>query len=142
MSMSRIVAAFPLGHAIMRRRRLLLVVGAVVLLGMAGFVLLLWLTSQAPAPGITWDNFRRLRMGMSVGDVEALLGEPHEIDDLGDGYVVKWWRSQEVTIGLGFNANQRLHLGTADPTGVSPICAESLHPPESVLDRLRQWLHW
>jgi hypothetical protein len=58
----------------MRRRRLLLAVGMVVLLGVAGFGLH-WLTR--PTPGITWDNFRRLRKGLSAKDVEALLGEPH-----------------------------------------------------------------
>lgn len=56
----------------MGRRRLLLGVGAVVLLG--GLALFHWLT--APTPGVTWDNFRRLRKGMSARQVEALLGKP------------------------------------------------------------------
>jgi hypothetical protein len=43
----------------MLRRRLLLAVGAVVLLGVAGFVLLTWLTTLTP--GVTWENSDDLR---------------------------------------------------------------------------------
>jgi len=56
-----------------RRRRLLLAVGAVSLLGVAGFALSLWFTS--PTPGVTWENHRRLRVGMALSDVKALFGE-------------------------------------------------------------------
>ena len=48
----------------MSRLRLLMSVGAVALLGMAGFALLLWYFT--PAPGVTWENYRRLRPGMSA----------------------------------------------------------------------------
>ncbi len=75
----------------MFRRRLLLVVGAVVLLGVAGFFLFLWLTN--PTPGVTWDNFRRLRKGMSERNVEAFLGEPQSLlVDPRHGSTSKSWR--------------------------------------------------
>jgi hypothetical protein len=61
----------------MRRLRLLLGVGAVPLLVVAGFGLLLWITR--PTPGVTWENFHRLRCGMSERDVKRLLGEPDKV---------------------------------------------------------------
>jgi hypothetical protein len=57
----------------MRRHRLLLGVGVLaLLLGVAGPFLLLRMTS--PEPGITWENFRRIRVGMTAREVELLLG--------------------------------------------------------------------
>jgi hypothetical protein len=58
----------------MRRRRLLLVAGALALLGLAGLATFLWLTT--PPPGVSRDNFYRLRKGMTLQEVEAILGEP------------------------------------------------------------------
>jgi hypothetical protein len=102
----------------MRRRRLLLVVGAATLLAVAGYGLLRWLT--APTPGVTWENFRRLREGMTFQEVEALLGKPHKTD-LIDGFTSLhyWgqWQSEEVGICLGFFP-QRLSHGTAFPPDV------------------------
>jgi hypothetical protein len=60
----------------MNRRRWLLVVGAVALLGVAGFHLLIWLTISTP--GVSLENFRRLRHGMSERDAEALLGKAQD----------------------------------------------------------------
>jgi hypothetical protein len=119
----------------MRRRRLLLVVGAVVLLGVAGFVLLVWLTK--PTPGVTWDNFRRLREGMSPKDVEALLGEPYDVEDYRT-YTNRYWRGEEVVkISLEFTEDG-LKFGVAGH-GLGPV--EGLHTDESLLDRIRRWLH-
>jgi hypothetical protein len=61
----------------MRQCRVLLGVGAVVV----GYAFLAWLMRPGPVPAITWENFRRLRVGMSAKNVEALLGKPHEMHD-------------------------------------------------------------
>ena len=120
----------------MRRRRLLLGVGAVALLGVAGFFLLLSPTSPTPTPGITRDNFRLLRKGMSVRDVTSLFGEAHEVHGL-----ERVWRGGEITIWLTF-ADQRLWSGEANAPGAPTENVECLRTNESFLDHIRRWLHW
>ena len=91
----------------MRRRRLLFGVGALALLGV-GFALLTWLST--PTPGVTWENFRHLRRGMSVGDVEAVLGEPNQaFKTASNGTRRDWWDEwdQDIKIHLYFNARSR-----------------------------------
>ena len=123
----------------MSRRRLLLVVGAAALLG-AGFALFVWLTS--PTPGVSWDNFRRLRVGMPKKDVKVLLGEPNEVFGSG-GWTREEWQGKEVVISLSFDLYQRLQSGDAFP----PMPAQRYGPAvehlgheESLLDRIRRWL--
>jgi hypothetical protein len=59
----------------MRRRKLRWVVAgpAVALLAVGGFVL--W--PRPPVPGLTRDNFDRVRVGMTSPQVEALLGDQY-----------------------------------------------------------------
>jgi hypothetical protein len=132
----------------MRRRRLLLVVGAVALL-VTGLALFLWL--MGPTPGVTWENFHRLREGMSVIDVQALLGQPYETFEWPEGSCPKellhqaktdrCWRSEEVAICLVFDDSSRLTFGRADrPKGPGP--AEYLSSDENFLDLIRRWLGW
>ena len=108
----------------MRRRRLLLGVGALALLGMVGFGLFLWVTNP---PRVTLDNCRRLRQGMSVRDVEALLGEPNEVNKYAH-CTFRVWRSEEAEIAVIFD--------TADQVWYRPSFWE-----HSFLDRIRRWLH-
>jgi hypothetical protein len=84
----------------MRRRRLLVGLGAVALLGVAG--LLIW--SARPTPAVTWENFRLLRMGMSPKDVEALLGEPHDVYEFPTA-TDRFWCGEEVVVLLSFDAD-------------------------------------
>jgi hypothetical protein len=67
----------------MRRRQLLL--GAVVLalpgLAVAGLPLLI----PRHGPGITRDNYERIREGMTLSEVESLMGEP-SIGSLGTAH--------------------------------------------------------
>ena len=95
----------------MSRPRLLLGVVVVALLGVVGFVIILWLTTPAPAPvpGVTWEDFRRLREGTSVMDAEALLGIPWHVLKYPDHTVTRW-RGEEVVIELDFHAD-RLTFG-------------------------------
>jgi hypothetical protein len=60
----------------MRWRRLLLGLGAVVMLGVAGLLALaLW-----PRSAVTQQNYDRLRYGMTERSAKAILGEPEETE--------------------------------------------------------------
>jgi hypothetical protein len=118
----------------MRRRRLLLVVGAVALLGVAGFVLLVWLMSPtptpgvttptpAPVPGVTLENFLRLRKGMSTRDVEALLGKPDETLRVTPLRAQLLWHGK-LEISLNFFDDDGLIGGCAMPVGSDASQAE------------------
>ena len=130
----------------MHRRRLLLAVSLVALLGVAP-CLYLWLTS--PNPGVSLANFRRLQRGISLWDVKALLGEPHVTIRLqswgnpGEGATTRCWRDAELAINLTFNAGDTLMYGIAFPQGdlVNHVPAEYFpRAEESLLDRIRRWL--
>jgi hypothetical protein len=66
----------------MRKRRAILAAGAVLCLGLVG-----WLWPFEPEPGATLDNFRRLRHDMTLLQVEAILGSPGQpiLGGPGDG---------------------------------------------------------
>ena len=121
----------------MSRRRLLSGFVAVALLGVAGFALLTWL--MKPTPGVTWENFRRLRSGMSARDVTALLGERHGVYNQ-----IAWWRSEEVVIELIFMVD-KLTSGKAFPARQDYIAGtgeKHVRRDESFLDLIRGPLHW
>jgi hypothetical protein len=126
----------------MRRRQLLLSLAAMVLLGVGGVVLFLWLTT--PAPGVTWDNFRRLRAGMSSKKVASLLGERGDVTHQFDGTLQRVWHSEEVTIYLNFDPTDQLLTGTAIPRGMmaSHYPREEVPTDEGFLDHMRQLLPW
>jgi hypothetical protein len=133
----------------MGRRRLLLVPGAATLFVVWGLALLLWLTTSTAAPGVSWENYRRLRIAMPARDVEVLLGKPHEVFPLQSksGEPYGWtslWRGEHVVIRLSFELDQGLASGQAasqeEDFGTGQV--ENLHYDESILDRIRQWLDW
>jgi hypothetical protein len=98
----------------MRRRRLLRGVGAATLLVVAGFGLLVWI--MTPTPGVTWDNFHRLRLGMTEKDVSAILGAPsktfEEKNRDGSKFIFsRYWRGEEVNISLVFSPQGQLIMG-------------------------------
>ena len=122
----------------MRRRRLLLGVGALTLLGVVGFALLTCLSS--PTPGVTWENFRRLRVGMSLEDAEALLGQPKAgFNSALAGMVDRYWISDGNLICLTF-VSDRLEWGGWNLGGNGEL--EFIPMNESLLDRIRRWLDW
>jgi hypothetical protein len=57
----------------LRTRRLLLGAGALALLAVVA--MWTWLLVQ-PRPGITWAKYKRIRVGMTLAEVEAILGRP------------------------------------------------------------------
>ncbi len=129
-----------------RRGRLLLGVGAVVLMGVAAIALLLGFTDTATTPGVTWENYRGLREGMSASEVESMLGKPH-FTSKSLFSTLKTWQSDEVTISLTFDG-ERLKHGLAHP----PLTAgqdlssvqhlERIRKPEGFLDCFRRRFGW
>jgi hypothetical protein len=122
----------------MRRRRLLLGVGLLAMLA-AG---LFWLSF--PEPGVTPRNFRRIRNGMLLADVERVLGQPP--DDYGprpvfvlhgedlyeqEGVTIGRWKGSDCDLKVFFNRDER-------------VCRMISHPPvnETFLDRLGCLLPW
>ena len=120
------------------RRRFLLRVGAVALLGVAGLAFLLWIAR--PTPDVTWDNFRRLREGMSEWYVEALLGKPHDVSELGNNSTTRIWQGEGIAVCLIFGGD-RLRYGIAGSRSPGENLIEGLRTDESFLDRIRRWLH-
>src|SRR5690349_13126704 len=81
----------------MKKRRLLLGAGALACLGLA-VGLFVWLTY--PRPRVTPENFRRLRLGMTRPQVEAILGQPAGVPGPMAYSVV--WEGRQVRVTLDF----------------------------------------
>jgi hypothetical protein len=76
---------------------------------------------------------------MSLADVEALLGEPYRAKVGGSSTSV--WRGKAVVISLDFYADW-LDYGEAFSPGENVDHIEYIRPgDESILDRIRRWLH-
>jgi hypothetical protein len=125
----------------MRRRRLLLGFVAAAGLWLAGAGLLLW--PKPPAPGVTMENFRRLRVGMTQPQAEAVLGGPGlELPwpSRRAGTVKAWGRPFEgFAIYLEFGAGGRVTWADAGMPGEP---GEPLGDGDGLLDRLRLLLPW
>jgi hypothetical protein len=133
----------------MRRRRLLQGVGVLILLlGLAGYVLPKVLI-PAPQPGVTRDNFYRLRQDMTEAEVLALLGfGGEEIIETVTPIGLKprqWDDKKSLRIVLYFDRQGRVAGGDLIERGSQRVeYIESLGTPRngSVFDRLRAWLGW
>ncbi len=127
----------------MSRRRILLALGAVPLLGVGGFFLFLCLTTPVPVRGVTGENFHRLWVSMSAKELEALLGEPCKVQDIAPGKTVRTWQGDAVNIMAFIDAEDGLTLGVAWPRHPGPGDSFGyIRPPECFLDRVRRWLPW
>jgi hypothetical protein len=113
----------------MSRRVYLLGVGlALVALGLAVTDL-----AMGPRPGVTEANFRRVRPGMTVRQVKALLGEDgRAVDGYKNGSAVWRWRGPvgEVLILFAADGRARTQAGFYPYQSDAPIA------------RLRAWLGW
>jgi hypothetical protein len=87
-------------------------------------------------PGLTEANARRVRPGMTLGEVEALLGGPADTAQRADKCGGDWlreWRCPrgEVYVLSGPDGRVMQAVFQPQPTG-----------PQSPLARLRAWLGW
>jgi hypothetical protein len=127
----------------MRRRRLLLgagLLGLVALAGLAAFV-----RFTAPTPGVTVENYRRLRIGMTAQQVEAILGEgpTSQQPTAARGRWQKYWKGKELTIYLLFERDGIVLRGNAGPADRDPFFGEvEVRESDSFIDRLHRWLGW
>jgi hypothetical protein len=116
------------------RRRLLLVavVSTAVVLVVGLTAWLLW-----PRTAITRENAARIQVGMTVAEVEEILGGPARDETPKRPLVVKIqnvhpdreWNSDQVSIWLHLDAEGRVRECRAIPV-----------PPKAPLNRLRRWL--
>jgi hypothetical protein len=140
------------GESVVRQRVLSLT--ALVTPLVAGLLLWHWFT---PAPGITKANFRRIKPGMTVQEVQAILGKPPDeetgvvyppsniinTDDFAEwdlGYDPKWeaqWgelrNDQMCDIYVGLDDNRKV---------VRAIYARWWCGSTSFVGRFRAWVGW
>jgi hypothetical protein len=81
-----------------RRRRLLLLFGlppALVMLGVGGLGFVPWSVNLEPKPGVTPENAARIREGMTLAQVEAILAVPARDEtrrrSFNSDWVRSWW---------------------------------------------------
>lgn len=112
-----------------------------------------WLLWPRPTTAITRENAERIKLGMTIAEVEAILGGPARDDNAGPievddpGKFPSWarmqtrggliegeekiWRSDTVQIWLGFADHCVIVLATYN-----------VHrSEESPIDTFRRWLH-
>lgn len=121
----------------MTTRRRLLVFGLFAgLLALGGGIWLLW-PQESPSE-INQDNAARIQTGMTLAEVEAILGGPARRE--GNGPIsptrlwnrgAKLWRSNHATIWVEFAADERVIELTWVPARYQNV---------SLLDSLRRWL--
>lgn len=148
----------------MNRRRFPFLCIATVVAGLAVWALLVW-----PRTSITRENAAKIENGMTLGDVEALLGGPEHIettgptegdadDDANDGPDGERLASERFLIALTHSAQSRRsridsvqHIWGSDRVAIfvvfdadERVIDFAVRPlrraPESPLDALRRWL--
>lgn len=126
--------------ATMSRRRLLLLAAAVCLLAIP-FVARL---ATTPAPGVTLENFKRLHRGMTLEEVEAIMGRsPDDSDDLrrrGGNGIVRWWYSEEAKVHILTSHHDSTYYAAAGGFERAGIRVDSLAEPSSAIGKIRRWL--
>ena len=87
-------------------------------------------------PGVTEANVKRIRPGMTLGEVEALLGGPADTAQRADKCGGDWLRQWRCPRGEGYV--QSGPDGRVMHAGFQPKRIGFQSP----LDRLRAWLGW
>src|SRR5262245_39791077 len=73
-----------------------------VLVTLAGIGLSVGWLAVAPEPTVSLTNFRRIKLGMSVGEVEAIFGVRGELGPGGEGEYSWSWRQGGNYAGISF----------------------------------------
>jgi hypothetical protein len=115
-------------------RRRLLVFGLPVALLLLGVGVWLLGSSPAVASSITMENAARIKGGMTLEEVEAILGDPGKALNAGDNPNSCWISWQGA---YGFFLTVQFE-GT--PGRVSAIMQGRMEP-EPIRERIRRWLH-
>ena len=115
----------------MAKRAYLWLAGVALVVG--ALLLTDWLLWQ---PGLTEDNVRRIRPGMTLAEVEALLGGPAaDTFEMPPDYMAyrlqREWKEGGETVVVQFFADGRVM--TAAGRG---------RPQPGIFTRLRAWLSW
>jgi hypothetical protein len=131
----------------MRRRRLLLGLGAVVLLGLASFCVIAF---AVPRSGVTLENYERIQVGMTLPEVEGILGTPvdgyfmdedenvlylADVVDDESGELSKLnilWVGDDVVVRVTLDSRKQVH---------SKSIEKKAHP-STLFARLRRLLPW
>jgi hypothetical protein len=127
----------------MRRRRLLLIVGALALISLVG--LLLASAFLPPEPGVTWENFQEIHEGMMEEEVETIIGgrgetsSPSPEDKIPKGAVRKEWRGEFTDVFVIFDQN-----GAVIAKGPSFVESGAWMEPRRsrIWSRIRRLLSW
>jgi hypothetical protein len=118
----------------LRKKWVLLVGAAVILLACAGSAVLVLFRPESPQAKLA-----RVQRGMSPAEVEAVFGRPADSTDRFDHPTsdgahqtqdVRYWHEGRWRIGVTFDANDRVQNKALD---------QSLDEPPSITDRLK-WL--
>jgi hypothetical protein len=106
----------------MNKKRMLLLLAFAAGVAVAGYVGLRY--AFRPEPGITVENFERLREGMNLARVEAILGGPanEEPHPFGGGWAHDW-QGEDLHLLLVFTDTEprRLWMGTAQRPDYSVV---------------------
>jgi hypothetical protein len=141
----------------MRRRKLLVALAGLAVVGAAG-VVVLWQPID-PASRITQENFERIKAGMTMAEVTAMLGPPGDYKtalspsrvSYGDGPTfgsmmtpvdgpkrVEIWDSDTAFVSIEVDSSDTVRWGTFAPQHV---------PNDNILNKAlgwakRQWHRW
>src|SRR5262245_27155904 len=126
------------------RRKLLLLLGIAGFGLAAGYFVLDYALS--PTPGVTRENYDRLRVGMSMQRVQAIMGRPADDQHRSDGGkgpvdVYQWW-GEGLAVNLIFDEDGTACDGTLVAGGTMlPEQVGGLQPRESFIEMIRRLLH-
>src|SRR5262245_47169448 len=117
--------------------RRVFLVGVAILLVAAAFLATdaaLW------RPGPTEANVRRIRAGMTLRQVRAILGRPGKGQFFGSGpQTLLWWEGPAGVAFVSFRTHERAE--PAEGAGVIPAAFFPSNEP-GIFDRARSWLGW
>jgi hypothetical protein len=99
-----------------------------------------WLTVVVltrPRPGVTKENYGRITYGMTLAEVQGLLGgEGEEADPMGSTFV-RTWHGDGLTLYVSFQGGR-----VSQRAWMKDGQGESEALPESFLNRLLRRLPW